>query len=616
MAKNIISGLMVAFIALYFGCAYQITSPTLLDLLPGNLLSLSNLLLLLFIGLSTGLGFWSAANARLIAKSKTLVLGACIPLLLLLPALFDFKLGILALPNAVLIALLGLAFYYSVLVLNLKKTASMISAFIVVAAMCFDLWQVLNHSSLNTVANSHTAYRFITCGAVLIFALNNYLKKSYAFTLGALLFGELIALGLKHLAVLDATTAWAATMLLMAIGTWAQKSSGYLVRTLTLLVLAATSFMTVTGIHSSAIINHELLAFAFSHFVENSLLGHGYGTLAQAAVVNKLGSPNELNLLALTIYETGLGGILALALAFWLSLRNSLKLGLNVTACLNRTALLVPLFIGTLCAPNIASDYVVLFATIALIAMLERTSFPNHDNLKPQKSNFLQYQLIWIIALSVSLYCITGIFSLRSLENDINNYHLKSIKTAYTLFNRTLKPLPPELSAFFNVPHLDNPQKKSNFQRIFYRQEQKSLDYLNSNSKYHAFTNDLLNLWPLKKGDLFFNPFPEFSRLQEAELKYSALISVDTTMSLLGLEAFDNMQAKVKTSIDPDFMFASFSLCQYLEQGQNQNQYAKLLGYQPDFKTCMTSAKVLQNKLAQAQPLGFATFSSYRVTKR
>ena len=219
MAKNIISGLMVAFIALYFGCAYQITSPTLLDLLPGNLLSLSNLLVLLFIGLSTGLGFWSAANARLIAKSKTLVLGACIPLLLLLPALFDFKLGILALPNAVLIALLGLAFYYSVLVLNLKKTARMISAFIVVAAMCFDLWQVLNHSSLNTVANSHTAYRFITCGAVLIFALNNYLKNSYAFTLGALLFGGLIALGLKHLAVLDATTAWAATMLLMAIGT-------------------------------------------------------------------------------------------------------------------------------------------------------------------------------------------------------------------------------------------------------------------------------------------------------------------------------------------------------------------------------------------------------------
>ena len=87
-------------------------------------------------------------------------------------------------------------------------------------------------------------------------------------------------------------------------------------------------------------------------------------------------------------------------------------------------------------------------------------------------------------------------------------------------------------------------------------------------------------------------------------------------MSLLGLEAFDNMQAKVKTSIDPDFMFASFSLCQYLEQGQNQNQYAKLLGYQPDFKTCMTSAKVLQNKLAQAQPFGFATFSSPRVTKR
>ena len=137
---------MVAFIALYFGCAYQITSPTLLDLLPNNLLSLSNLLVLLFIGLSTSLGFWSAANARLSVKSKTLVLGACIPLLLLLPALFDFKLGVLALPNAVLIALLGLAFYYSVLVLNLKKTAGKICAFIVVAAMSFDLWQVLNNS--------------------------------------------------------------------------------------------------------------------------------------------------------------------------------------------------------------------------------------------------------------------------------------------------------------------------------------------------------------------------------------------------------------------------------------------------------------------------------------
>lgn len=601
----------ILFIALSsFACTYLLASPAHLNLSFENSKTVENLLVLIIVGTITGLGFLLAARNKIATKSKTIVIACTIPILLLLPGILQTITDSTNIPSQFITALVAIAFYYAILAIKLKKTTIGIIAACLFITFGAELFLINNiHSPLNPLTSTLLAYRITIIGTFAIYLLNTYIRSNSTASVLSLLTGGTILFTLTQLNSLIATSAFLSALLLTIIGQLSTNLNKSYCKISTYILLIIWGFYLISINTHVENIAPKLLAFSFNSLFDGNCLGHGYNTFPQAAFIHGFTNPNTYSLLVTTIYEAGISGIFALAIALWLMLRNSLKYGCGVLTSLSRTANIVPIIIAIIYAPNITQYNVLLFSIIAICAILERTSSPQIQH--HPKNQFLNYQFSWFIPGCLLTYCITGLLSLPCVEQKIATYHLKSINTSYSIYNKKLGNFPNELIPLFSVKSFHGTDKTSNYKRIFKIQENTPTNFIDGDSNIANYINRYVNKITITNESMLYNPFPNIERLSEAEAKFGALVATDSHMPLLGLEAYENITNKLKTSLDPDLMFASAVLCKTLAQNNINTNISAILGYMPDFETCYNEGLSKQRELQKSKPFGIETFTSH-----